>query len=80
MHRPVPLLHVVCCEEVRDAGEPQQQAVLEAEHRGWPDNRGLGEDVADDPLGTALHPSQRLFNTHTMVDRKRGIEDAMVDE
>lgn len=54
MDRPVSLLHVVGREQVHDAGKLQQQPVLETKHRGGPDNGGLGEDIADYVLRTAL--------------------------
>ena len=54
MHRPVSLLHVVGCEEVRDAGQLQQQPVLVTEHRSGSDDGGLGEDVPDYLLAPAL--------------------------
>lgn len=54
MHGPVPLLHVVRREEVYDAGELQQQVVLETEDGRRPDNGGLGEDFPRHPLGMAL--------------------------
>lgn len=54
MHRPVPLLHVVGREEVRDAGQLQQQPVLVAKHRGRSDDSRLGEDVPSHLLTPAL--------------------------
>lgn len=71
MHRPVPLLHVVRCEEVRDAGELQQQPVFEAEHRGRPDNGGLGEDIPHHFLGITLEASQTL--SHHVVRPRSGV-------
>lgn len=56
MHRPVPLLHVVGCEEVRDAGQLQQQPVLVAEHGCGSDDGGLREDVPRHLLAPALKP------------------------
>jgi len=54
VHRPVPLLHVVCREQVHHAGELQQQVVLKTKDGRRPDNGGLGEDFPRHPLGAAL--------------------------
>ena len=54
MNGPVSFLHVVRGEEVHDVCQPKEQVVLEAEHRGGPNNSGLGEDASDGLFTTGL--------------------------
>lgn len=75
MHRPVPLLHVVCCEEIGDAGELQQQVVLEAEHGRRPDNGGFGEDVPRHLFAIALRVK---LESVWVFGRARSILDTLV--
>lgn len=66
MHRPVPLLHVVGCEEVGDAGQLQEKPVLETEHRGGSDDGGLGEDVPNHVLSAALEAKLEALVRHVI--------------
>jgi hypothetical protein len=54
VHRPVPLLHVVCRKEVQHAGEFQEKVVLETKHGRRPDDGGFGENASCHMLRAAL--------------------------
>jgi len=61
VHGPELLPHMVGSEEVSDAGQLQQEPVLEAEHRGRPDNGGLWEDMAGHLFSDTLQGAIRTF-------------------
>jgi len=54
MYRPKPLLHVIRGEQIVDAGQLEQEIVLEPEHGCGSDYCRLREDGADGLLASGL--------------------------